>query len=79
MNGRERPDRAIPVIQNEARAKLGVAASVGASLLFAVVFVLSATLDFTGNEFFGWRTLVTVATLIVFLAENPSLREASCW
>jgi len=68
VNGRERPDRAIPVIQNEARAKLGVAASVGASLLFAVVFVLSATLDFTGNEFFGWRTLVTVATLIVFLS-----------
>lgn len=56
------------MIHSEARAKLGVAASIGASLLFVVVFVLSATLDFTGNELFAWRTLVTVATLIVFLS-----------
>lgn len=62
-----RPDRAAPVIQNEARTRFGVAASVGASVLFGAVFVLSATLDFTGNELFGWRTLVTVVVLILFL------------
>lgn len=37
-------------------------------MLFVVVFVLSATLDFTGNEFFGWRTLFTVGMLVVFLS-----------
>lgn len=56
------------MIQGETRARLGVAASIGASLLFVVVFVLSASLDFTGNEFFGWRTLFTVAMLVVFLS-----------
>jgi len=40
-------------MQGETRTRLGVAASISASLLFVVVFVLSASLDFTGNEFFG--------------------------
>ena len=55
-------------MQGETRTRLGVAASISASLLFVVVFVLSASLDFTGNEFFGWRTLFTVAMLVVFLS-----------
>ena len=56
------------MIQGETRARLGVAASIGASLLFVVVFVLSGSLDITGNEVFGWRTLFTVAMLVVFLS-----------
>lgn len=56
------------MIHNEARTRLGVVASIAASLLFVVVFVLSAVLDFTGNEFFGWRTLFTVITLVVLLS-----------
>lgn len=59
------------------RARLGVIASVLSSTIFGVVFILSASLDFTGNVFFGWRIVFAVALLLGFLGLSrrlPALR-----
>ncbi|GAA2911701.1 chloramphenicol-sensitive protein RarD [Microbacterium keratanolyticum] len=59
------------------RARLGVIASVLSSTIFGVVFILSASLDFTGNVFFGWRIVFAVALLLGFLGITrrlPALR-----
>lgn len=60
--------KADQVFQRASRARLGVAGSVLSSVGFAVIFVLSASLDFSGNEIFGWRTAFTVAMLVAFVA-----------
>lgn len=56
------------MIRGRSRAQLGVVASIASSMMFAVVFVLSAHLDATANELFGWRTFFTVVMLVVFLS-----------
>ncbi len=55
------------MIRGRSAAQLGVTASIASSSVFAVVFVLSAHLDATANELFGWRTFFTVAMLVAFL------------
>ncbi|MEO7350142.1 MAG: EamA family transporter RarD [Terrimesophilobacter sp.] len=55
------------MIRGRSKAQLGVLASIASSLVFAVVFVLSANLDATANELFGWRTFFTVLMLLAFL------------
>jgi chloramphenicol-sensitive protein RarD len=55
------------MIGGRPKVQLGVAASIASSTVFAVVFVLSAHLDATANELFGWRTFFTVLMLLVFL------------
>ncbi|MBX3079679.1 MAG: EamA family transporter RarD [Cryobacterium sp.] len=55
------------MIRGRSAAQLGVTASIASSTVFAVVFVLSAHLDATANELFGWRTFFTVAMLVGFL------------
>lgn len=55
------------MIRGRSTAQLGVSASIASSLVFAFVFVLSAHLDATANELFGWRTFFTVLMLLVFL------------
>lgn len=55
------------MLRGRSTAQLGVTASIASSMVFAVVFVLSAHLDATANELFGWRTFFTVAMLLVFL------------
>lgn len=55
------------MIRGRPQAQLGVVASIASSTVFAVVFVLSAYLDATANELFGWRTFFTVVMLLVFL------------
>ena len=55
------------MIRGRSTAQLGVIASIASSTVFAVVFVLSAHLDATANELFGWRTFFTVLMLVVFL------------
>lgn len=55
------------MIRKRPAAQWGVLASIASSSVFAVVFVLSAFLDFTANELFGWRTFFTVLMLVVFL------------
>lgn len=55
------------MIRGRSKAQLGVTASIASSMIFAVVFVLSAHLDATANELFGWRTFFTVVMLLVFL------------
>lgn len=56
------------MIRGRFAGQLGVVASIGSSTVFAVVFVLSARLDATANELFGWRTFFSVLMLVVFLA-----------
>lgn len=56
------------MIRGRSRTQLGVAASIASSMMFGVVFVLSAHLDATANELFGWRTFFTVLMLVVFLS-----------
>lgn len=55
------------MIRGRPKAQLGVTASIASSVVFAVVFVLSAYLDATANELFAWRTLFTVVMLVGFL------------
>ncbi len=55
------------MIRGRSKVQLGVTASIASSMVFAVVFVLSAHLDATANELFGWRTFFTVVMLVVFL------------
>ena len=55
------------MIRGRAKTQLGGSASIASSLVFAVVFVLSAHLDATANELFGWRTFFTVVMLLTFL------------
>lgn len=55
------------MIGNKPKARVGVVAAITSSSLFAVVFILSAYLDFTANVLFGWRTFFTVAMLLGFL------------
>lgn len=55
------------MIRGRPQAQLGVIAAITSSTVFAVVFVLSAHLDATANELFGWRTLFTVLMLVGFL------------
>ena len=55
------------MIRGRSKTQLGVSASIASSLVFAVVFVLSAHLDATANELFGWRTFFTVVMLLTFL------------
>ena len=55
------------MIRGRSTAQLGVSASIASSILFAVVFILSADLDATANELFGWRTFFTVLMLLGFL------------
>ncbi len=55
------------MIRGRSTAQLGVTASIASSSVFAVVFVLSAHLDATANELFGWRTFFTVVMLLGFL------------
>ena len=64
--------------ESASRARLGVIASVLSSIIFGVVFILSASLDFTGNVFFGWRIVFAVALLLGFLGVTrrlPALRD----
>ena len=56
------------MIRGRSTAQLGVTASIASSTVFAVVFVLSAYLDATANELFGWRTFFTVVMLVGFLS-----------
>lgn len=63
--------------ESASRVRLGVIASVLSSIIFGVVFILSASLDFTGNVFFGWRIAFAVALLLGFLGVTrrlPALR-----
>lgn len=55
------------MIRGTPKAQLGVIASIASSTVFAIVFVLSAYLDATANEMFGWRTFFTVLMLVGFL------------
>lgn len=55
------------MLRGRSTAQLGVTASIASSTVFAVVFVLSAYLDATANELFGWRTFFTVVMLLIFL------------
>lgn len=55
------------MIRGRSKAQLGVTASIASSTVFAFVFVLSAHLDATANELFGWRTFFTVLMLVGFL------------
>ncbi|MEO6942517.1 MAG: EamA family transporter RarD [Terrimesophilobacter sp.] len=55
------------MIGGSSKTKLGVAASIASSSVFAVVFILSAYVDATVNELYGWRTFFTVAMLVAFL------------
>ena len=55
------------MIRGRSQTQLGVTASIASSMVFAVVFVLSAHLDATANELFGWRTFFTVVMLLAFL------------
>lgn len=59
--------------ESASRARLGVIASVLSSTIFGVVFILSASLDFTGNVFFGWRIVFAVALLLGFLGVTRRL------
>ncbi|ALE04966.1 hypothetical protein AL755_04800 [Arthrobacter sp. ERGS1:01] len=53
-------------------ASRGVAVSVTASALFAVIFLLAGTLHGWGaEEIFGWRIVLTLATLAVVLPLAP--------
>lgn len=47
--------------------RLGVTVSIASSLVFSVVFIYSAYLDFPANVLFGWRVTFTVAMMAAFL------------
>ncbi|WP_168626075.1 MULTISPECIES: EamA family transporter RarD [unclassified Cryobacterium] len=55
------------MLASGSRRRLGVVASIASSLMFVVVFVTSAFLDFTGNELFGWRIAFSALLLVGFL------------
>ncbi|MEO7146331.1 MAG: EamA family transporter RarD [Terrimesophilobacter sp.] len=49
------------------KTQLGVSVSIASSMVFSVVFVYSAYLNFSANVLFGWRVTFTVIMLAAFL------------
>ena len=49
-------------------SRLGVGVSIASSVVFSVVFVVSARLSFAPNVLYGWRILFTVLMLAAFLS-----------